>query len=116
VTYYKQHVQYIPFDQGLPMVNSGNSALLTGDISYIALNMQTLPCLLCSPLEPSYDVNIHQPPPRKSVILGQMGYIINMAYLHIIKFKTYLSKLEKIVWLKVSFMHTSIKIFRIFCY
>jgi hypothetical protein len=44
--------------------------------SYTALYMQTLPSLLCYPLEPSYDVNIHERPPTKSALLGQTGRTI----------------------------------------
>jgi hypothetical protein len=36
--------------------------------------MQHLPYLLSFPLEPMYDVNIHERPSTKSAILGQTGY------------------------------------------
>jgi hypothetical protein len=38
------------------------------------MHMQPLPCLLRSPLEQSYDVNIYERPPTKWAIFGQTGY------------------------------------------
>jgi hypothetical protein len=69
---------YIPSDQGVPVENFGNSAMLTGEVNYTVLYMQPIPCLLCSPLEPRYDVNIRERSPTKSALLGQTGYTNQM--------------------------------------
>lgn len=51
-------------DQGVPMVNYGKSAMLAGPVTYTAIqHLQPLPCRLCSPLGPTYDVNSHERPP-----------------------------------------------------
>jgi hypothetical protein len=55
-----------PSDQGLPVAGFGNPALLTADVSsaYCIRRLLLLPSLL--PLQPSYDVNVHESPPTKS--------------------------------------------------
>jgi hypothetical protein len=46
------------------MVNYGKSAMLAGPVTYTAIqHLQPLPCRLCSPLGPTYDVNSHERPP-----------------------------------------------------
>jgi hypothetical protein len=72
----------------MPVANFRNSALLTSDENDTATHYYTC-SLLCSPPEPMHDLNIYERPPTKLEVLAQMGYIINMAYLHVIIFETH---------------------------
>jgi len=52
---------YIPSDQELPVANFEDTALLIGNVSSTATqDGYLLPCLLCFPLQPTYDVDIHE--------------------------------------------------------